>query len=145
MNQITLMFITLLTITSYCTNGGINNQGTDPFIGTWELVQIHGGNGGGNAQWPETFNDGYSYTFNEDGSFTSNRFPECIEGTYLISEFYLTLNYGCSEFATGFDSTGVLKEKYRFEDLKMILTPTYLTCIEGCDYIFKKVSFDKKG
>ena len=129
----------LLSFTNCSKDDGAKDQ-DNSIIGTWELIEAYGSDGGSNPQWASVDN-GYKYTFNENGSFTSNRFLECFEGNYSISEISLTLDYGCSNFDTGIETpAGTFVEKYSFEGTNIILTPTYLGCIEGCKYKFQKLN-----
>ncbi|WP_157495132.1 hypothetical protein [Flavobacterium sp. KJJ] len=52
----------------------------------------------------------------------------------------LTLNFGCPGFTTAIETPkGTFVEKYKSENGKMILSPTYLICYEGCEYKFSKI------
>ena len=137
MKTLILFFSIIFSITS-CNSDDTNKQDNN-IIGTWKLIETYGSDGGNNPQWT-LVNNGYMYTFNENGSFTSNRFSECSEGNYSISANNLTLDYSCSNFDTGIETTaGTFLEEYSFEGTNIILTPTYLTCIEGCKFKFQKI------
>ena len=117
-----------------------NSSNENSIIGTWQLIETYGSDGGSNPEWT-TVENGYIYTFYINGNFTSNRFSECLEGNYTISENNLILDYGCTDFNTGIETpAGTFIEDYTFEGEYLILTPTYLTCIEGCSYKFKKTN-----
>jgi hypothetical protein len=104
-------------------------------IGTWKLYQANIG-----ASNFNTVKDGYTYTFNTDGTFKSTRFTECQTGTYAISSNVLTLDYGCEDFTTSIESpAGTFLENYKLEKGYMYLSPTYLFCDEGCSYKFSKI------
>lgn len=137
MKNLILIFSMLITFVN-CANDDINKQ-EDSIIGAWKLMETYIGDGGSNPKWT-TVTDGYIYTFNSDGSFTSNRFSECSKGVYSLLADNLTLDYECDGFTTGIETPeGTFIEKFIFEKESLILTPTYLTCIEGCDYKFKKI------
>ena len=107
-------------------------------VGSWKLFEIYSNSGGGTGQWSQIDN-GYSYTFFSNGEFSSSRFSECTDGTYSITNNKLTLVFGCTGFTTRVEGPeGTFIEQMTFESGFLILTPTYLTCIEGCAYKFKK-------
>lgn len=137
MKNIILIFSMLLSLTS-CSDDAVKAQETS-IAGTWKLIETYGSDGTGNPQWT-TVDNGYTYTFSSKGSFTSTRFAECSTGTYQITSSTLTLTYDCDGFGTGIESpAGTFVENIAFDDGKIILTPTYLTCIEGCGFKFEKV------
>jgi hypothetical protein len=105
-------------------------------FGTWKLVGVTTFFG------TNAITDGYTYTFNNDNTFTSNRFlNECSEGVFTMSDTTLTLDFDCEDFTTGIESPpGTFIEEYRFENNRLILNPTYLDCTEGCLYKFKKIA-----
>lgn len=114
-------------------------QQENSIYGTWKLIEIYQGDGGSNPQWT-TVNSGYTYTFNNDGTFSSTRFTECNSGTYVMSSDLITLKYNCNGFDTGIENPpGTFAESYIFKNTNLILTPSYLNCIEGCDYKFEKI------
>ncbi len=132
-----LFLFTVLLSFAFVTNGCSDNDDNKTkikpsIIGTWELVEIYGLDGVG-GQWTSVEN-GYTYTFETDGTFISNRFSECTNGTYILSETDGTLS-----FAYDCEDGGTFVENYVFSGQYLILTPTYLDCIEGCDYKFKKI------
>ena len=133
-----ILIFSILIIFINCANDDTNKQ-ENSIIGTWKLIETYGSDGGSNPQW-STITNGYSYTFNQSGNFTSNRFSECSEGKYSISGDDLILDYGCNGFTTSIENPeGTFIEKFIFERGNLILTPTYLTCIEGCGYKFQKI------
>jgi len=137
MKNLILIFSILISLTS-CNSDDTNKQ-ESTVIGNWKLIETYGSDGGNNPQWNSVAN-GYTYTFNQNGSFTSNRFSECSEGNYSILANNLTLDYGCSNFDTGIETpAGTFVEKLVFENENLILTPTYLACIEGCAFKFEKI------
>lgn len=137
MKPIVLVFISILLILS-CNNDDDTQINDNSIIGTWKLIEVYG-NDGANGQWTDVDN-GFTYTFKNDGSFTSTRFSECLYGTYVISESSLSLDFGCENFSTGIESPeGTFIESYRFEEGKLYLSPTYLSCDEGCSYKFSKI------
>jgi len=112
-----------------------NSPQENSIFGSWQLIEyfdIYGTN----PPW-NPVDDGYLYTFNEDGTFYSNRFNECLEGVFSLNNNELTLEYGCEGFTTGMETPeGVFVEQITFENNTLILTPTYMNCDEGCGYRF---------
>ena len=84
--------------------------------------------------------DGVEFVFNSDGSFVSDMFTECMDGSFSVESNNLTLRYECD----GFDS-GIENEKdevtynITFESDHFVLMPTSVFCIEGCSYRYKKI------
>lgn len=122
---------------------GCNNEDEvkreQSIIGTWQLVEIYQSEGGPGS-W-STVENGYKYTFLNNGNFSSDRFDECANGTYSIESNELILNYDCDGFTTGIETPeGVFIEKINFESGYLSIIPTYVTCVEGCDYKFKKIN-----
>ncbi|MDQ6472375.1 lipocalin family protein [Flavobacterium sp. LHD-80] len=121
-----------------CNNDNDSKPLDTNIVGTWQLVHVYSSDGGSNSGWNRVKN-GYTYTFKDDGSFTSTRFKECTSGTYKLEASLLTLTFGCPNFGTKMTPNGTFIENYNIEDGKMILSPTYLSCIEGCGYRFMKI------
>ncbi|MBI6121465.1 lipocalin family protein [Salegentibacter maritimus] len=108
-------------------------------IGTWQLIEIYSDPGDGSGGWNSVEN-GYKYTFSSDNKFNSNRFTECTNGEYNIDSNKLILNYECEGFTAGIeDPEGTFVEELSFTANNIILKPTYLDCIEGCGWKFKKL------
>lgn len=107
--------------------------------GTWLLTETYIYEPDNQGHWVPTEN-GYTYTFNSDGTFSSTRFFECTTGEYSMSKNQLILTYDCKGFDTGIeDKAGTFIENYHLENGKIILTPTYLNCDEGCGFKFEKI------
>ncbi len=115
----------------------INNK--ESIIGTWQLVEVFQSEGGPGTWY--NIENGYTYTFFINGTFSSNRFDECANGTYLVESGKLTLNYGCEGFSVDIQSSdGVFVETINFELGYLFINPTYVYCFEGCNYKFKKIN-----
>lgn len=137
MKPIILILSMLLSFTS-CSDDDTKSQ-EESFLGTWKLIETYGSDGGSNPQWTIVDNS-YTYTFSNDGTFSSTRFTECTTGTYDVSNNTITLDYSCVGFDTGVENpSGTFVENYNFENGNIILTPTYMNCIEGCGYKFEKI------
>ena len=135
-----LFFISILiTVMMGCTDDSnekieyITGDGT--LFGTWQQTETFYHNGA-NGGWTE-LSEGYSYTFNRDSTFTSNRFSECAYGTFSLSETELTLTFGCGNL----DS---YVETILYREDHIILRPTYRICYEGCGEKFRKISDSEK-
>lgn len=138
MKQLILILSMLLSFTSCSETVNPKEQDTS-IVGTWQLIEVYGSDGGSNPQWTPV-EDGYTYTFKSDSTFSSNRFNECEIGTYSTNQDQLTLNYSCDGFTTGIEgSEGTFVENFKIENSLMFLSPTYMSCIEGCDNKFKKI------
>lgn len=137
MKPIVLIFISAFVVLG-CNNDDETQIQDNNIIGTWKLIEVYE-NDGGVGEWTNVEN-GFTYTFKNEGSFTSTRFPECSFGTYMISESTLSLVFGCEDFSAGIESPeGTFIESYTFEGGKLYLSPKYLSCDEGCSYKFAKV------
>lgn len=132
-----LILIMIVLISSCSKNETIEQE--DELKGTWKLIERYGSDAGNISQWHPVEN-GYTYTFNSNGTYSSTRFSECSTGDYTFTASTLTLAYDCENFNTGIEnSPEAFIENYVFENRKIILTPTYLNCDEGCSYKFRKI------
>lgn len=137
MKSLILILSMLLSLAS-CSDDDTKSQ-NENILGTWKLIETYGSDGGSNPQWRPVDN-GYTYTFNNDGTFSSTRFTECTTGTYGVSNSTIILDYGCAGFDTGVENpAGTFVENYSYENGNIILTPSYMNCIEGCAYRFEKI------
>ena len=122
-----------------CNNNDEEINKEKSIIGTWQLIETYQSSAG-LGTW-NLVENGYKYTFLENGNFSSNRFMECTNGTYSIVSNELTLIFGCNGFTTGFENPeGVFVEKINFESGYLFINPTYIFCVEGCNYKFEKIS-----
>lgn len=135
-----LFFISILIAVMVGCNDDYNDKieyikGDGTLFGTWRQTETfyHNGAEGG---W-KALNDGYTYTFNKDSTFTSNRFSEFEYGTFSLSETELTLNFGCGNLDSYIETV-------LFREDHIILKPTYLNCFEGCGEKFRKISDSNK-
>ena len=133
--------IIVIAIISFfgCNNNSDEIHKESIIIGTWQLVEIYQ-SVGGPGNWNDVEN-GYKYTFLSNGDFFSNRFSECTNGTYSTELNELILDFGCDGFTTGIEKPeGIFIEKITFESGYLFINPTYIFCVEGCNYKFKKIS-----
>ncbi|WP_405295506.1 hypothetical protein [Algibacter sp. Ld11] len=100
--------------------------------GKWEQTKAYI-SAGGPQFWVDVDN-GEEIEFFENGTFSSNRFSECITGDFSIVENILFLKYNCTEFSTEAENEdGFITYKLEFFLDYFILTPTSgPICIEGC-------------
>ncbi|MBC6401693.1 MAG: hypothetical protein GDA42_10380 [Ekhidna sp.] len=133
-----ILILSMLFFAIGCSEDGSNEQQKPSIYGTWKLIETYGSDGGSNPQWA-TIKNGYTYIFNKNETFSSTRFNECTTGIYLLTNNTLTLDFDCNEFDTGVEeSSGTFVENYIFENNNLILTPSYLSCFEGCGYKFER-------
>ncbi|WBL25752.1 lipocalin family protein [Zunongwangia sp. HGR-M22] len=109
----------------------------DRIVGSWKLVEIYNDNN----QWTPAENT-YSYTFNEDGTFISTRFPQCTIGSYSIQDDEIYLDFDCTtNRMIGIASTSsTIVEELDYEDVNIIFTPAYSDCDQGCRLKFKPIN-----
>ena len=133
----TFLILSCLALIS-CSNDEKVSQTNATLIGNWQLIATYNSDGGSNNGWT-TVQLGYAMKFNENGTFTSQKYAECTEGTYTISGNNLTLDYNCEGFTAGIESpAGTFVENMTFENGKLILNPMYMNCDEGCGLKFEK-------
>lgn len=138
MKNLILLFSLILSFSS-CSQNEEEKINDNSIFGTWKLIEVYSSDGGSNPQWKPVVN-GYTYTFNLDGTFTSNRFSECSIGKFELNNTTLTLKFDCIGFTTGIESPeGTFIENFIKNNNEIILKPTYLNCIEGCGNKFQKI------
>lgn len=121
-----------------CNNDDETNNNSS-IVGIWQLIEVFQDSGDGSGGW-QSVNNGYKYTFTSNNMFFSDRFTECNYGTYSLNANQLTLDFGCSGFTTNIENpNGVFIENISYEANDLILNPTYLFCVEGCGWKFKKI------
>jgi hypothetical protein len=136
--SLAVIFIFISTIFS-CSNNDDSLNLEKSLVGEWQLVETYVDPGDGSGSWQKVDN-GFFYIFSPNGQFTSNRFSECKSGKYAVVLNKLTLDYNCEGFTTGVENPeGIFVEEITFESSNMIMKPTYLFCIEGCGWKFKRV------
>lgn len=125
-----------------CNNNDFAENPEQSIIGTWQLIETLSDIGDGSGDWKSVM-DGYTYTFDSNGGFTSNRFAECNRGAYFINttDQHLTLDYSCIHFTQGIEQPpGTFVEQFTFETNDLILNPTYVFCVESCGWKFRKTN-----
>lgn len=132
MKNYILIFVLFLSFAACSNNDGKGNQRQQQTLfGTWKLIEIYGSDGGGMLQW-NPVQDGYNYTFKENGVLLSNRFS--CNGSYsLENDNHTSINFDCnvSKFTQTYD--------YHFENNRLILEPHPNPCDEGCMEKYKKI------
>lgn len=135
-----VLLILLGFILFSCTKDNEAEVQENSLLGSWQLTQVYTNPGAGAGDWANVEN-GYIYTFSGNGNFYSTRFDDCTYGTFSSEANLLTLDYECDGFTAGIeDPEGVLVEEFVFESGLLVLNPTYLHCIEGCGFKFRKIS-----
>ena len=138
-NTLKLGMILLFILTLFGCNNDDKLNTEQSIIGTWQLIEIYSDPGDNSGSWNPVEN-GYKYIFTADNQFTSTRFSECDNGIYSLNSNKLILDFGCDGFTAGIEKPkGTFIEQMTFESNNLILNPTYLLCIEGCGWKFKKV------
>ena len=139
-NPISFTLIGFLSlIFSGCSTDDNKMEEENFLLGSWQLVQAYSNPGAGAGEW-NYVEDGYIYSFSETGEFSSTRFQDCTTGSFTSEFSLLVLDFGCDGFSAGIeDPEGVFVEKYNFEGQFLVLTPTYLSCDEGCGFKFRKI------
>ena len=136
-----IIFIIVIIISCHsCSQNNESEIEDNSIIGTWKLTSSYVNTmSGSSGEW-KTIENGYSYTFNIDGSFESDRFDDCLQGNYELSDVKLTLNYSCSNFNSGFNENpiGTFIESYRIINNELVLSPEYILC-ENCAFKFEKI------
>lgn len=132
------IILSLILLLSGCNNDDETNSDSS-IVGIWQLIEVYNDPGDGSGGW-QPVDNGYKYTFTSNNMFFSDRFSECNYGTYSLNANQLTLDFGCSGFTTNIENpNAVFIENMSFEANDLILNPTYLFCVEGCGWKFKKI------
>ncbi|WP_228235564.1 lipocalin family protein [Allomuricauda sp. M10] len=114
------------------------DQDAFPIEGTWKLTAAYI-SAGGPQYWTDVEN-GEEIEFQGNGSFSSDRYPECTSGNFSVDEGNLTLEYDCEGFETGTENEeGLITYTLDYGKNTILLTPTSIICIEGCSYKYEKV------
>ncbi|ADF51927.1 lipocalin family protein [Zunongwangia profunda] len=147
MNKIKLNLLLLfcscwLFVLSGCDNEEYGMYEVDRIVGSWKLVEVYNDNGDGHGQWSPAEN-AYSYTFNEDGTFSSTRFSQCNTGNYSIQNDEIYLDFDCNNNnrTIGIGSTSsTIVEEVDYEGINVIFIPTYPACHQGCRLKFEPIN-----
>jgi hypothetical protein len=124
---------------------GCNKTPDEPIIadattisGKWKETEAFISAGG--PQYWVNVENGEEIEFLENGTFTSDRFGECIDGNYSIADNELQLKYSCDGFNSESENEeGFITYKIEIYSNYFLLTPTSgPICIEGCSYKYEK-------
>ncbi len=131
----------LFLVLPSCDSEEHNMYEVDRIVGSWKLVEIYSENASGEGQWTPAVNS-YSYTFNENGTFTSTRFSQCTTGNYSVYSGELALDFECSN--NGISTMSISNtaassyiEEFDYEGSNVIFIPTYPACDQGCRFKFE--------
>ncbi len=106
--------------------------------GKWKLTEAYI-SAGGPQYWTDV-EDGEEIEFQGNGSFSSDRYPECATGIFSVDDGNLTLEYNCEGFESGTENEeGLITYKLDYGKNAILLTPTSILCIEGCSYKYVRV------
>ncbi|MDT0688382.1 lipocalin family protein [Salegentibacter sp. F188] len=106
---------------------------TTNLVGTWKLSESYV-SPGGETSW-QAVEDGSSYTFTNEGTFTSDFYENCTEGEYTVDGDNLTLTYTCEELEEGHEVWN--RVVYSLTEKELILRG--IGCTEACLYKYKKM------
>ena len=138
MKNMIVLFLTI-SFTSIGCEESENKQETSIY-GTWKLIEVYSNPGYGNGQWLKV-NEGYTYEILPNNSFNSTKHKECDNGNFRYTNTQITFEYKCDGFTTGIESPpGEFSYDYSFENGRLLLSPIFLSCIEGCGYRFTKIA-----
>jgi len=106
-------------------------------VGKWKQTEAYISSGG--PQYWINVENGEEIQFFENGTFSSNKFTDCISGNFSIVENKLLLKYNCIGFNSDSENEeGLITYKLDFFSNYYILTPTSgPICIEGCSYKYQ--------
>ena len=106
-------------------------------VGKWKKTEAFISSGG--PQYWVDVENGEEIEFFDNGTFSSNRFTECMVGNFSIKENKLLLEYNCNGFNTQLENEeGFITYELEFYSNYFILTPTSgPICIEGCSYKYQ--------
>lgn len=134
------ILIVMCIITFGCADKGDNQFQENNLVGTWVIIEQREYGGTPDTDWRPVVNS-YQIMIKPDGKFISDKFSECTEGKYFVSntDNTLTFTFDCPYFSVkGLSENGIFIEKYSFDGEYLILSPTYLNCEEGCAFKFER-------
>jgi hypothetical protein len=107
-------------------------------MGTWKLTEAFISNGG--PQYWADVEDGEELVFLENQVFSSNRYMECTQGIFALTQDTLRLRYNCDSFvAPSENEEGFITYRLEFKGDHFIAAPTSgPICIEGCSYKYQR-------
>lgn len=135
------LIITALLLTQLCfidcsDNSGYTNNHPE-LLASWKYVEYIGFDiHCSNCTGPYLITDGFTITFNKNGTFTSNEMSDYPSGTYKVSSSNeITLTYRSATL------TPITKVKRisSLSDNGLILEPIPV-CIEGCSERYEKIT-----
>lgn len=133
MKKLSLLLLLTIFMVSCASEDKTLEFTEDNLIGTWKLVESYADPGDGSGTYQPVAN-GYTFSLNNDGTFTSERIPECEFGTYRIESARLFFMYDCPEYTETFEDIA------KFEGSRLVTSPlSPSACIEGCGSKFKKI------
>lgn len=144
---ITSIFILLIS----CNSDDNDNDNLDTrLFGNWELIKVGTGNESGELQW-QVIEDGYYISLNNNLTYETNNPAACTNngvnnGSYITTEnsneneLSNIINITIDNCSNEPNSTVEESYFYIFENENLILIPRDSSCVEGCQYVFKKLN-----
>ncbi len=135
-----LFYLLVICSLFNCKNTDDNDSQASSLVGNWKLIEEYVVDGV-NGNWVTVLGENsYHIQLFENSTFSSTKYNECEIGTYSFINDELTFDYGCDGFTIGVETPeGVFVENYQLLDEFLFLTPTYLSCFEGCGLKFIKL------
>ncbi|MEM8887889.1 MAG: lipocalin family protein [Bacteroidota bacterium] len=110
----------------------------DSLIGTWQLSEAFYSIGGAGS-WNKV-EEGFSYTFEENGVFRTTKFEDCSSGKYIVEGDKIRMKYDCGNPLPDFaNAEGELVEQFKFIGKHLHINPAYVFCTEPCDSKFIRI------
>ncbi|TDS14691.1 hypothetical protein [Sphingobacterium paludis] len=108
---------------------------SNELTGKWKLVGQDWGLPDGYVE----VKNGYELVFHVDGTFQKQKYNDCRNGNYRLTDSSIIFDYDCATKSTML-SEGVQEEYYSLSNGLLQLTPSYLNCAEGCSDSYKKIA-----
>ncbi|MDC1162097.1 hypothetical protein OAT18_01510 [Tenacibaculum sp.] len=136
--KLSLLIILAVVLFTNCNNNESIIADEPLIIGEWKLTEAFISTGG--PQYWVDFENGEEINFLDNGTFSSNKFTECMVGKFSVEENKLLLEYNCDGFNSQSENEqGFITYELQLSSDYFILTPTSgPICIEGCSYKYQK-------
>ena len=134
---ITVLLLILLSC-SKCSDNDDSNYATNHpvLLATWKYVEFIGFDYNCPTCGPYLITDGFTITFNKNGTFTSNELADYPNGIYVVSKSdEITLTYHSSTLSP----ITKVKKISSISNNGLVLEPIPI-CIEGCSERYEKVT-----
>lgn len=123
-----------------------NTDDNNSILGKWQMVELclsDGSTGNNSTDCVQTEN-GYTFQFNEDGTFTKqDNLSICSNGVFTFNNTDIFLEYineiGCPLIGDAY----ILDYKFLEQKLSLIPSEENNTCDEGCEERFKRIPIEE--